>query len=138
MATKVKLVSNTRIYLDARKLLDMILDMTPNFPRNYKYTIGSKLHDLATDILQDIAAAYMNRDRDTRIGYLVKFQIKFETLKTLLRVAGERHWIKGEGRHALIIELVDAIGKQSSAWKNSLIKAANPLASKTPELESYD
>ena len=37
---KVKLVSNTRIYLDVNALLDEILDITPNFPRAYKYTIG--------------------------------------------------------------------------------------------------
>ena len=122
MANKLKLVSNTRIYLDARALLDEILDVTPNFPRSYKYTIGLKMHDLATDILQEIAAAYMNRDREIRIQYLVNFQVKFETLKTLLRIAGERKWIKGIGRHAHIVELIDAIGKQSSAWKKSLIE----------------
>lgn len=36
MANKVKLVSSTRIYLDANCLLDHILDITPNFPRQYK------------------------------------------------------------------------------------------------------
>lgn len=122
MADKVKLVSNTRIYLDARKLLDEILDVTPNFPRAYKFSIGSKMHDLGVELIQDITAAYINRDRETRIGYLVQFQTKFETLKTLMRIAGERQWIKGKGRHAHIVELMDAIGKQCTAWKNSLTK----------------
>lgn len=122
MADKVKLVSNTRIYLDARRLLDEILDITPNFPRAYKFSIGGKMHDLGVELIQDIAAAYINRDRETRITYLVNFQTKFETLKTLLRIAGERQWIKGKGRHAHIVELMDAIGKQCTAWKNSLTK----------------
>jgi len=121
MADKVKLVSNTRIYLDANALLDHILDITPNFPRQYKYSVGSKMHELAIELIQDIAAAYMNRDRETRITYLVSFQIKFETLKTLVRKAGERKWIASKGRHAQIVELMDAIGKQCTAWKNSLI-----------------
>lgn len=139
MANKLKLVSNTRIYLDVRKLLDIILDITPNFPRSYKYTIGSKMHDLATDALQEIAAAYMNRERETRIAHLTNFQIKFETLKTLVRIAGERQWIKGKGRHALIVELMDAIGKQSSAWKKSLIAVGKAeVSGVSPELESYD
>lgn len=122
MADKVKLVSNTRIYLDARKLLDEILDITPNFPRAYKFSIGNKMHELGAELIQDIAAAYINRDREVRIGYLVQFQTKFETLKTLMRIAGERQWIKGKGRHAHIVELMDAIGKQCTAWKNSLTK----------------
>ena len=120
MANKVKLVSSTRIYLDANALLDHILEITPGFPRQYKYSVGGKMHDLAIDLIQDIAAAYMNRDRETRIGYLVAFQVKFETLKTLVRKAGEKKWILSKGRHAQIVELMDAIGKQCTAWKNSV------------------
>ncbi|MFA6769436.1 MAG: four helix bundle protein [Parabacteroides sp.] len=119
---KVKLVSNTHIYLDTNALLDEILDITPNFPRAYKYSIGAKMHELGIGLLQDIAAAFINRERESRIQYLVNFQTKFEILKTLMRKAGERKWIKGIGRYAHIIELMDVIGKQSTAWKNSLIK----------------
>ena len=118
----VKLVSNTRIYLDARRLLDEIFDITPNFPRAYKFSVGVKMQDIGISLLHEIAAAYMNKDRETRIKHLTEFQTLFETLKTLVRIAGERKWIKGLGRHAHIVELMDAIGKQSSAWKNSLTK----------------
>ena len=103
-------------------LLDEILDITPNFPREYKYTIGAKMQELSIELLQDVAAAFINRNLESRIQYLVNFQTKFETLKTLMRKAGERQWIKGRGRHAHIIELMDNIGKQCTAWKNSLIK----------------
>lgn len=135
MSDKVKLVSNTRIYLDTNALLDHVLDITPNFPRQYKYSIGSKMHDLAVELLNDIAAAYMHRDFETRIGYLVNFQIRFQTLKTLVRKAGERQWIKGKGRHAQIVELMDAIGKQCTAWKNSLIQAKARTKEQMPELD---
>lgn len=117
-----KLVANTQIYLDCRKLLDAILDITPSFPRAYKFSIGSRLHDLAINLMSEISAAYINRDRAVRIQHLVNFQADFEVLKTLLRIAGERKWILGKSKHADIIELTDAIGKQSTAWKNSLLK----------------
>ena len=119
---KSKLVSNTQIYLDCRKLLDAILDITPSFPRSYKFSIGSRLHDLAINLMSEISAAYINRDRAVRIQHLVNFQADFEVLKTLLRIAGKRKWILGQSKHADIIELTDAIGKQSTAWKNSLLK----------------
>ena len=119
---KSKLVSNTQIYLDCRKLLDAILDITPSFPRSYKFSIGGRLHDLAINLMSEISAAYINRDRAVRIQHLVNFQADFEVLKTLLRIAGERKWILGKSKHAEIIELTDAIGKQSTAWKNSLLK----------------
>ena len=118
---KSKLVSNTQIYLDSRKLLDVILDVTPNFPRAYKYTIGNKMHEIAIALISEISAAYINRDRATRIQHLINFQAEFEVLKTLIRIAGERKWILGQSRHADIIELTDAIGKQATACKNSLI-----------------
>ena len=124
---KSKLVSNTQIYLDSRKLLDVILDVTPNFPRAYKYTIGNKMHEIAIALISEISAAYINRDRATRIQHLINFQAEFEVLKTLIRIAGERKWILGRSSHADIIELMDAIGKQATAWKNSLIKLDSRL-----------
>lgn len=125
MADKVKLVSSTRIYMDVRALLDDVLDVTVNFPKLYKYSVGARMQNLTVDLMQDVASAYMNRDKELRIQYLVNFQTKFETLRTLMRIAGERRWIKGQGRRAHIIELMDAIGKQSTAWKNSLIKISD-------------
>ena len=125
MADKVKLVSSTRIYMDVRALLDDVLDVTVNFPRLYKYSVGTRMQNLTVDLMQDVASAYMNKDKELRIQYLVNFQTKFETLRTLMRIAGERRWIKGQGRRAHIIELMDAIGKQSTAWKNSLIKISD-------------
>lgn len=124
MADKVKLVSNTHLYLDCRALLNEILDVTPNFPREYKFTIGAEMQRLGVSLLQTDAAAYM--DKVGRAQHLIKFKTEFETLKTLIRIAGERRWIKGTGRHAHIIELMDAIGKQSTAWKNSLTKVDKP------------
>lgn len=62
----VKLVSSTKIYLDARKLLDIILDIVPNFPRAYKFTIGAKLQEIGVNLMQEIAAAYINKDKADR------------------------------------------------------------------------
>lgn len=121
--SKAKLVSNTQIYLDCRKLIDEILDIVPNFPRAYKFTIGNKMQDIAVNLLSEISAAYLNRDKAVRVQHLVNFQSDFEVLKTLLRIAGERKWIMGISRYANIIELTDGIGKQSTAWKNSLLRA---------------
>ena len=55
--SKAKLVSNTQIYLDCRKLIDEILDIVPNFPRAYKFTIGNKMQDIAVNLLSEISAA---------------------------------------------------------------------------------
>lgn len=115
---RLKLVSNAPIYKDVRGLLNEILEVTPEFPRQYKYTIGGEMQKLAVSLLSGAAAAYM--DKANRLAHLSKFRYEFETLRTLVRIAGEKRWIKGIARHAQIIELMDAIGKQSTAWKNSI------------------
>lgn len=115
-------VSNTQIYLDCRRLLDMLLDATPDFPRSYKFSIGSRMHDIAISMLLKASAAYAARSKDSRLERLDSFQADFEVLKTLVRVAGERKWIRGLSRHADIVERMDAIHKQSCAWRSSLIK----------------
>jgi hypothetical protein len=115
---RLKLVSNAPIYKDVRSLLNEILEVTPEFPRQYKYTIGGEMQKLAVSLLSGAAAAYM--DKANRLAHLSKFRYEFETLRTLVRIAGEKRWIKGIARHAQIIELMDAIGKQSTAWKNSI------------------
>ena len=115
---RLKLVSNAPIYKDVRSLLNEILEVTPEFPRQYKYTIGGEMQKLAVSLLSGAAAAYM--DKTNRLAHLSKFRYEFETLRTLVRIAGEKRWIKGIARHAQIIELMDAIGKQSTAWKNSI------------------
>lgn len=124
---KSKLVSNQQIYLDCRKLIVKVLDVTPYFPREYKFTIGSKLHEISVSLVSEITAAYINRARDTRIQRLVYFLSEFEVLKTLVRIAGGRQWILGRSSPADVIELMDAIGKQATAWKNSLIKLDSKL-----------
>ena len=45
---RLKLVSNAPIYKDVRSLLNEILEVTPEFPRQYKYTIGGEMQKLAS------------------------------------------------------------------------------------------
>ncbi len=121
----MRLVSGTRIYIECRSLLDEILNITVDFPRNYKFTLGSKMQEYAVESLNDISGAYLNKSLEKRIEYLSNFQTKFETLKTLIRIAGERKWISLK-KFARISELTTSIGKQSTAWKKSLVSASMP------------
>lgn len=127
----MKLASGTKIYIECRSLLDEILNITVNFPKSYKYTIGTKMQEYAVEILNDISGAYINKSIKIRISYLTSFQTKFETLKTLIRIAGERKWISLK-KFGALSELTASIGKQSTAWKKSLVKA-----SEKPESEGY-
>lgn len=66
---KKRLVSGTRIYIDCRSLLDELLNVTVDFPRNYKFTIGSKMQEYSIEILNDIAGAYINKSLEKSAGW---------------------------------------------------------------------
>lgn len=123
MADRVKLVSNTRIFLDMDALFNQIIDASTNFPHAHKDIVVEMKH-LCIDLIKCITHAYIVHEREERIKYLESFQSDFETLKLLVRKSGERGWIKGKGRHASMIEIMDAIGKQCTAWKGSLCKVS--------------
>ena len=110
----VKLVSSTKIYLDARKLLDITLSVVHDFPREYKFTIGSKLQEISVNLMQEIAAAYINRDKAETIKHLTEFQAEFETMKTLMRIAvmkREKYHIGGK-----TLVMTESNGVMISVW----------------------
>lgn len=120
MAKNAKSVSSTRIYLDTYKLLNEILDTAEDFPKYHKYGIGNELQQTCVAMLHLVSAAYTAKDVAMRMDKLTEFQAKFEVLRTLIRVSGEREWIRGISRFANIIEIMNGIAKQAAAWKNSL------------------
>lgn len=112
---KVTVASDTKVYLATSRLLDEILDIIPNLPRDYKYTVGAQMQNLTIGCLLTIQRAFMfKHDRE---DHLKEFLGDFDVLRTLVRKAGERQWISRK-RHTTIAELMSDIGKQVTAWKN--------------------
>ena len=117
-----KIVRQTQLYVDCYDLLGRIIDLTALFPREYKHTIGQRMTGKALDMVERYIAAYTAQNLQTRADNLDAFVADFEVLKMLIRIAGERRWIAGRTRHAMLIELIEKIGKQSSGFRNSLSK----------------
>lgn len=116
-----KLLQGTRIYRDITQILSDTLEFTKDFPRAYRYSVGQQMQELAIRMLNEVASAYITKDLDKKIAKLDDFQADFNTYKTLFRISFEKMWINRRGMAAHMIELTDSVGKQSTAWKNSLI-----------------
>lgn len=124
MATKsAKVASSTKIYRDSKEFLSKVLLVVKDFPKAQRYIVGDRLESLAIDNLHLISEVYINRDLQLRVSYMMKMQSNIELLNTLLEVSGEHQWIKGAGRLANLLLILDNIGRQSTAWKGSLLKA---------------
>lgn len=110
------LAKDLQIYKDAYELVDKLMKFSENFPRKYRFTLGEKLIKVALELFEYIQLANMsieNRQRN-----MLGFTIKFELLKTLLRLCFDRK-LFSEKQAADICRLTTIIGKQATAWGRS-------------------
>lgn len=118
-----RLASKTRIFLDSKRMLGVMVDVVKNFPKSQRYIVGDKLENLIIENLHLIARAYMMKNLAERINHLSRLQSNLEVIDTLIELAGQKRWIQGEGQLASILQLKDNIGRQATAWKGSLVEA---------------
>ena len=105
------------IYIDTYKLILLIFERTTNFSREYKYTLGQDMKRDGINLVRSIYRA--NRSKDKR-QYLEEFLVFFEILKLEVRLCTDLKLISIK-QLAEISKMLDIIGKQATAWKNSSI-----------------
>lgn len=114
------LASQLRIYQDTFTLAKTISGYVDKMPRVFKFTLGERILDTAYDLFNHIQMANMYKEE--RNEHLKMFIVRFESLKTLIRMAFELRAIEGLGRQAEISRMMESIGRQVTAWKNSKTK----------------
>ena len=92
-----------------------IFDYTNHFPREYKFTLGQ---DLKRDGINLVRSIYRANKSKEKITYLEAFLDDFELLKLELRLASDMKLLPLK-KHAELSMLMDRIGKQITAWRNS-------------------
>lgn len=118
-----KIASETRIYRETKKFLNEVIYVIKDFPKEQRYVVGDRIERTAINSLHIIAKVYMERNLRVRIADMTELQSNLELLNTLIEIAGEHQWIKGRSKLANLLLLMDNIGRQSTAWKGSLIEA---------------
>lgn len=111
------LANELPIYRDTFKLVSTLLDYVAIFPKCHRFTLGEKITKVSLELFEYIQLA--NRSADdikTRIRMLDGFLIKFELLKTLLRLCSEKK-IFSIKQTAVLAQLTESIGKQANGWK---------------------
>ena len=114
------LASELKIYKDTYQLVSELLAWKNNMPRMYRYDLGEKLVNTSLGLFDLIQ--YANMSIETRVRYLNQFIVKFELLKTILRLCFERQLFPLR-QQAEICRLTSLIGKQATAWRNGAEKS---------------
>lgn len=103
------------IYKDTYKLILLIFEHTKDFSREYKYTLGQ---DMKRDSIMLVRSIYRANRNVSKRQYLEEFLDIFEILKLEIRLCTDLKLLSIKHLSELS-KMLDIIGKQATAWKNS-------------------
>lgn len=101
------------VYKDTYQLILYLYDFTKDFPREYKYTLGQDIKRDGMLLVRCIYKANKNVDKQP---HLDEFLDHFELIKLQVRLAVDMKLLSIK-RQAVLIELMDKIGKQVNGWR---------------------
>jgi len=121
------------IYKSAYDLLSAASDVTRNFPRDFKRSIGEKVRDECVEIIVLIFKANVAAHKIPHIDNLLE---RLQVVELLLRLSKDKRFISTK-QYAQVIEITDQIGKQSSGWKKQQA-VASPAVQPPRQLDLCD
>lgn len=121
------------IYKAAYDLLSVAADVTRNFPRDFKRSIGEKVRDECVEIIVLIFKANVAQHKIPHIENLLE---RVQVVELLLRLSRDKRFISTR-QYSSVIDITDTIGKQSTGWKKQQ-SAASPAAEPSGQLSLCD
>lgn len=103
------------VYRDTYQLILRIFEITKEFSKEYKYTIGQ---DMKRDALSLMRSIYRANKHDNRTAHLEVFLDELELLKLEIRLCVDMKLMPIR-KQAVISELLERIGKQVTGWRNA-------------------
>ena len=103
------------VYKDTYQLILKIFEITKEFSKEYKYTLGQ---DMKRDALQLIRSIYRANKHKNRADHLEVFLDELELLTLEIRLCVDMKLLPIR-KQAQFSELLDRIGKQVTGWRNA-------------------
>ena len=103
------------VFKDTYALTLRIFELTQNFSREYKFTLGQ---DMKRDCIQLVRSIYRANKCKDKQRYLECFLDNFEVLKLEVRLCTDLHLITVK-QQADLSARMDTIGKQITGWRNA-------------------
>lgn len=106
------------VYKSAYDLLLQIFDFSVHLSREYKFTIGEKLKNSATDVLTNIYRA--NRTQD-KIKFVEEAREQTELVRLYIRILHDVKQISLK-KTIFLNQYIEDVSKQLAGWQKSLLK----------------
>ncbi len=103
------------VYKDTYQLILKVFEVTKDFSKEYKYTLGQ---DMKRDALRLMRSIYRANKHQNRTEHLEVFLDELELLKLEIRLCVDMRLLPIK-KQALLSELLERIGKQVTGWRNA-------------------
>ncbi len=103
------------IYRDTYQLILKVFEVTKEFSREYKYTLGQ---DMKRDALHLMRSIYRANKHQNRVEHLEVFLDELELLKLEIRLCVDMKLLPIKKQAALSL-LLDRVGKQVTGWRKA-------------------
>jgi len=105
------------IYKKGCELLQLAYEVQQQMPRSFKRSLGEKITQACTDMLQFMALANATRGQE-RAHHIRQLLAQVHVTTVNLRVAHDMRFIS-RGLWARSMPLLDSLGKQGGGWLKS-------------------
>ena len=103
------------VYKDTYQLILRVFEVTKDFSKEYKYTLGQ---DMKRDALRLMRSIYRANKHQNRAEHLEVFLDELELLKLEIRLCVDMKLLPIK-KQAKLCELLELIGKQVTGWRNA-------------------
>lgn len=112
------------IYKVGYDLLQMVTQLIKHFSRDYRPTLGQRLHAESVNLVVLVYRANAARDKVPHLESLLE---SLQVVEMLLQLASDLHLISRD-QYARTIPLTDGIGKQAGGWAHYARSHGSPTA----------
>ena len=103
------------IYRLTYELLQRVVDVTKEFPREYKFTLGQKLKD---EVIEMVVLIYRANSTEDKVPVIETFLERLQVVELLVRLCRDMR-IMSTKLYASVIEKTESLGKQAQGWKKA-------------------
>jgi hypothetical protein len=115
---KTKITTKENILMKVYDFAKKLFPATGKFPKNHRYTLGSRIEEKTLEIIELLTKAYYSKDK---AEHLDSANINIELLRFLLRLSSDFRFIS-LNYYAMIIGDLDEIGKMTGGWRKIVNK----------------
>ena len=103
------------LFVHWEKTLKDLLSRTEKFPKRVRFTLSSRIDNLALDVLENIVEARYTKDKS---AVLARANLQLEKLRVLLRISHEERHLDHKGFEHMARN-IDEAGRMVGGWLRS-------------------